>query len=161
MKYSDPVVNTDGTPVSNINAVQNVLGIFTNDGNANLAPNSSYVNGPGLSLEINAAIVTFNSSTTNDSNQIKGSITYTGSSSTGTNDRWRLVGSRVQAKINNIGYNNRDVYFDVRFSGGRFSPPFFPGTTYELGTSTVPVTAAISTVDAPAATAMSWFRDSN
>jgi hypothetical protein len=161
LKYANPVANSDGTPVSNLNSIKNVLGIFTNDGNVNLAPNLSYVSGPGHGLEINAAIVSFNSNTLNDGGRIEGSIVYTGGSSPGNNDRWKLVGSRVQSKINNIGYGNRDIYFDVRFSGGKFAPPFFPGTTYELEDEPPPDTVAISSVDSPAPTAMSWFRRNN
>src|SRR5205085_8254811 len=54
LKYANPVANSDGTPVSNISSINNVLGIFTNDGNVYLSPNSSYVGGSGLSLEMNA-----------------------------------------------------------------------------------------------------------
>src|SRR6185295_9949195 len=74
LKYTNAVANIDGTPVSNIDSIQNVFGIFTNDGNLNLAPNSNYVNGPGLGLEINGAVVTFNGNTTNDGGGIEGSI---------------------------------------------------------------------------------------
>lgn len=161
IKYANPVANSDGTPVSNLNTLQNVLGIYTNDGNVNLAPNSNYVAGPGLGLEINAAVVTFNSKTSNDGGSIEGSIRYSGGTATGSNDRWKLVGSRVQSKINTIGYNYRDIYFDVRFSGGKFAPPFFPGTTYALGPPPVPEAITITSVNAPAPTAMSWFRDNN
>jgi hypothetical protein len=160
LKYTNSVANIDGTPVSNIDSIQNVFGIFTNDGNLNLAPNSSYVNGPGLGLEINAAVITFNKNTTNDGGQIEGSIVYTGGTTPGTNDRWRLVGSRVQSKINSIGYNYRDIFFDTRYSGGTFSPPFFPGTSYKLF-PTVPTKVKIAFSDDPAPTAMSWFRDNN
>jgi hypothetical protein len=161
IKYANQVANLDGSSVSNIGSIKNVLGIFTNDGNMNLAPNSSYVGGSGLSLEINAAVITFNSNTSNDnSGEIEGSITYTGSTDPGTNDRWRLVGSRVQSKINNIGYNYRDIFFDQRFSGGSFSPPFFPGTTYSL-VPAVPTDMDIVDMTAPFPTAMSWFRDNN
>jgi hypothetical protein len=161
LKYANPVANSDGTPVSNLSTLQNVLGIFTNDGNVNLAPNSNYVAGPGLGLEMNAAVVSFNSKTSNDGGSIEGSIRYSGGTATGPNDRWRLVGSRVQSKINTIGYTYRDIYFDVRFSGGRFAPPFFPGTTYALGPPPVAETITITSVNAPAPTAMSWFRDNN
>jgi len=161
IKYANPVANSDGTDVSNINSIQNVLGIYTNNGNVGLAPNSNYVAGPGLSLEINAAVVTFNGKTSDDGGGIEGSITYTGGTATGANDRWRLVGSRVQAKINSIGYTFRDIFYDKRFSGGKFSPPFFPGTTYTLGPPAVPETITVTSVDAPAPTAMSWFRDNN
>lgn len=161
LKYANPVANSDGTPVSNLSSITNVMGIFTNDGNLGLAPNASYVTGPGLSLEMNAAVVTFNNNTANDGGGIDGSIVYTGGTATGANDRWRLVGSRVQSKINSIGYTYRDIYFDVRFSGGTFAPPFFPGTTYSLGPPPAPSAITISSVNAPAPTAMSWFRDNN
>lgn len=163
IKYANPVANSDGTDVANLNTLKNVLGIYTNDGNLYLKPNSTYVAGPGLGLEINAAVVTFNANTTNDgSGEIEGSIAYyPNHTSPGNNDRWRLVGSRVQSKINSIGYNFRDIYFDKRFSGGKFAPPFFPGTTYALGPPPVPETITITSVNAPAPTAMSWFRDNN
>lgn len=161
IKYANPVANSDGTPVSNLGALQNVLGLYTNDGNLNLSPVTNYVAGPGLSLEINAAVVTFNAKTSNDNGEIEGSIVYTGNSTPGTNDRWKLVGSRVQSKINSIGYNYRDLYFDTRFSGGRYAPPFFPGTGYSLGPPPVPDTITVTSVNAPATTAMSWFRDNN
>lgn len=161
IKYANPVANSDGTDASNLDTVKNVLGIYTNDGNLKLAPNSNYVLGPGLGLEINGAVVTFNGNTSNDAGNIEGSIVYTGSTTPGSNDRWRLVGSRVQSKINTIGYNYRDIYFDKRFSGGKFAPPFFPGTTYSLGPPAIAGHPTITFINAPAPTAMSWFRDNN
>jgi hypothetical protein len=164
IKYNDAVAASDGTPVTNVNSISNVLGIFTNNGNVQLAPNSSYVSGSGLSLEMNAAVVAFNSKTTDDSGQargIDGSIVYTGGTNPGTNDRWRLVGSRVQAKISSIGFNYRDIYFDTRFSGGHFRPPFFPGTSYALGPPPEAGALGFLPMDSPAATAMSWFRNNN
>ncbi|MEW6208064.1 MAG: hypothetical protein AB1631_06840 [Acidobacteriota bacterium] len=158
LKYADPVVRSDGSPVTDVNSITNVLGIFTNNGNLKMEPNTSYVSGPGRSLEIDAAVVTFNSKTSDDSNSVEGSIVYTGTRP-GSNDRWKLVGSRVQAKINNIGYSYRDIFFDVRFSGGKFAPPFFPGTSYTLGPPPEPSTVSIQRVDGAAPIAMSWFRD--
>jgi hypothetical protein len=158
LKYADPVVKSDGSPVTDVNSITNVLGIFTNNGNLKMEPNTSYVSGPGRSLEIDAAVVTFNSKTSDDGNSVEGSIVYTGTSP-GSNDRWKLVGSRVQSKINNIGYNYRDIFFDVRFSGGKFAPPFFPGTSYTLGPPPEPSTVTIQKVDGAAPIAMSWFRD--
>jgi hypothetical protein len=158
LKYAQPVSNSDGSPVSGIGSITNVLGIFTNDGNVNLAPESTYVGGSGLSLEMNAAVVSFNANTSNDGGQIKGSIVFTGSTTPGTNDRWRLVGSRVQSKINSIGYNFRDIYFDTRFQGGTFAPPFFPGTTYKLAAVPTSTDITIASFSTPAASAMSGFR---
>ncbi|MGA9770820.1 MAG: pilus assembly PilX N-terminal domain-containing protein [Blastocatellia bacterium] len=160
LTYANKVVDDNGNKVSNIDSIENVFGLFTNDGNLNLAPNSSYVDGPGLGLEIDAAVITFNSNTSNDGGAIKGSIVYTGGTTPGTNDRWKLIGSRVQSKINTIGYNYRDIFFDPRYSGGTFSPPFFPGTTYEL-IKPVAHDVDITLVDTPFPTAMSWFRDNN
>lgn len=160
LKYKDAVANSDGTPVSNVDSIKNVLGIFTNDGNLELEPNSSYVSS-NLNLEINAAIVSFNSKTSNDGGGIEGSIVYTKSTKPGSNDKWKLVGSRVQSKINNIGYGRRDIFYDVRYSGGNFSPPFFPGTTYNLGEPPPPNSVTVLAADAPAAVAISWFRDFN
>jgi hypothetical protein len=137
-----------------------VLGIFTNDGNVNLAPNKSYVSS-GLNLEMNAAIVAFNSSIFNDGSRIEGSIVYTGSEKPDNADRWKLVGSRVQSKINNIGYANRDIFYDVRFSGGKFAPPFFPGTTYDLGEAEIEGDVAIYKIESPTPTSVSWYRENN
>ncbi len=158
IKYANPVVNSDGTPVSNLSSITNVLGIFTNDGNVNLAPNQSYVSSD-LNLEINAAIVAFNSSMSNDGARIEGSITYTGSTNPSSSDKWKLVGSRVQSKINDIKYSNRDIFFDVRFSGGKFAPPFFPGTQYDLGEQEVEGVIGISQIVAPKPTSVSWYRE--
>ena len=160
LTYANPVVDDNGNKVSNIDSIENVFGIFTNDGNLNLAPNTSYVDGPGRSLEIDAAVITFNKDTSNDGGAIKGSIVYTGATTPGTNDRWKLIGSRVQSKINTIGFNYRDIFFDPRFSGGTFSPPFFPGTTYQI-LKPVAKDVDITLVDTPFPTAMSWFRDNN
>jgi Tfp pilus assembly protein PilX len=160
LKYTDAVANSDGTPVTNINSIKNVLGIFSNDGNVKLAPVAANVAaGSSLGLEMNAAVISFNSNTSNDSGAIEGSIVYTGGTSPSSSARWKLVGSRVQSKINSIGYNNRDVFFDVRFSGGTFAPPFFPGTTYDLGPPVVSGVVTVTAVDTAAATAMSWFRN--
>jgi hypothetical protein len=162
LKYADAVVNSDGTPVGNVSNITNVMGIFTNDGNVNLAPNTSYTTGGNRSLEMHAAVVSFNSKTSNDGGEIEGSITYTGSNPSST-DRWKLVGSRVQSKINNIGYSNRDVFFDPRFAGGKFRPPFFPGTNYALAEPEPAEnpTVVITQADAPWPTGLSWFRDNN
>jgi hypothetical protein len=161
LKYANPVVDQNGVPVSGVGSIKNVLGIFTNDGNVNLAPSATYVSGSGLSLEMDAAVVSFNANTSNDGGAIKGSIVFTGGTTPGTNDRWKLVGSRVQSKINSIGFTYRDIYFDSRFSGGKFAPPFFPGTNYALAPGPAATDLTVVNVATPAATAMSWFRDNN
>ena len=168
LKYADPVVNSDGTPVSNIATVKNVLGLFTNDGNIYLDAKTAYVANADLSIEIDAANCVFNSDTSNDSSapytgQEGGITTWFGSGhqNPSYSARIRLVGSDVEKNNSLVDYYNGDTYFDVRFSGGGFRPPFFPGTTYALGPPPVAGVLAISSVDQAASTAKSWFRDSN
>jgi hypothetical protein len=161
LTYANAVVDSLGLPVTNYNAVQNVLGLFTGNGNVNLAPNSNYNSDVALSLQVHGAIVAFNSNTADDAGGIQGSITYTGNDTPSSSDKWTLVGSRVQSKINNIGYTNRNIFFDPRFSGGGFRPPFFPGTTYSLGTVTVPGIISITAVSDAKPLGISWYREVN
>ncbi len=168
LKYKDPVVNSDGTPVSNIADVKNVLGLFTSDGNIYLDAKTAYSNNPDLSIEIDAANCVFNTDTSNDSQapstQQEGGITTwfgSGHQTPSSSARIRLVGSDVEKNNSLVDYYNGDTYFDVRFSGGGFRPPFFPGTTYALGPPPVAGVLAISSVDQAASTAKSWFRDNN
>lgn len=168
LKYADPVVNSDGTPVSNIATIKNVMGLFTNDGNIYLDAKTAYSNNPDLSIEIDAANAVFDSDTSNNSQapytgQEGGITTWFGSGhqSPSYSARIRLVGSDVEKNNSLVDYYNGDTYFDVRFSGGGFRPPFFPGTTYALGPPPVAGVLAISSVDQAASTARSWFRDSN
>jgi len=160
IKYTDPVVDSFGNPVSNIASVQNVLGIFTNDGNIYTKPSSQYVSGPGLSMELSAAVAAFNANTSNDNGVMEGSFTYkSGSSNPGNNDVFVLAGSRVQSKANLTNYRKVNRFFDVRFSGGKFAPPFYPGTTYSLTDETTSTGVTISVIDDPRATGMTWFRE--
>jgi hypothetical protein len=110
---------------------------------------------------VNAAIAAFNADPSNDAGGIDGSITYTGSPTPSGSDRWTLVGSRVQAKINNIGYANRNIYFDTRFSGGTFRPPFYPGTDYRLGEDAGPAEISIASVNDAKPVGVSWYREVN
>ena len=172
LKYTDQVADpTTGVPVANVNLIKNVLGLFTNDGNVQMEPNGTYVASTTLSLQMDAAVVSFNSNTANDSgrkaangntNSIDGSIVFTGTSSAlNSNDRWTLIGSRVQANINNIGFPRRNIFFDTRFDGGRFAPPFWPGTDYTLGQPAVTAgVVAIANVTVPTPSGVSWYRKS-
>ena len=166
LKYADPVVNSDGTPVSNISNIQNVLGLFTTDGNIYLDAKSAYSTS-GLSIEIDAANCVFNSNTANDNQsptgQEGGITTWYGSGhqTPGGGDKIRLVGSDVEKTNSIVDYSGGDTFFDARFSGGTFRPPFFPGTSYSLGPPPTASAPIIMAVDAPYPTARSWFREIN
>ena len=90
-----------------------VLGIFTANGNVNLNLSTS-----GQNLEIDASIATI-------SNNGSGAIVNTGNAI----NTLTIVGGRIQNTIQNINSTTRNVLFDRRFSPGNFSPPWFPSTT--------------------------------
>jgi hypothetical protein len=138
IKYSESVVGPDGAPVPRANQIDAVLGIYTNDGNVELAPDPSRTDGDGLSLEIDAAIAAFNSNTGNDGGKTEGSIVFTGAHLPG-GARLRIVGARIQSNIANIKYRNRQVYFDPRLDNGNFAPPFFPGIDTGKPSSTLEI----------------------
>ncbi len=89
-----------------------VLGIFTSNGNVQLANTQSNGN-----LEIDASIATI-------SQNGSGGIVNTGNSI----NTLTIVGGRIQNTIQNIGATTRNVLFDRRFLTG-FAPPWFPSTT--------------------------------
>jgi Tfp pilus assembly protein PilX len=89
-----------------------VLGIFTSNGNVQLANSQSNGN-----LEIDASIATI-------SQTGSGGLVNTGNSI----NTLTIVGGRIQNTIQNIGATTRNVLFDRRFLNG-FAPPWFPSTT--------------------------------
>lgn len=168
LKYADPVVNADGTPVSNIAAVTNVLGLFTNDGNIYLDAKTAYSSNPDLSIEIDAANCVFDTNTSNNSQapytgQEGGITTWfgTGHQTPSSSARIKLIGSDVEKNNSLVDYYNGDTFFDVRFSGGGFRPPFFPGTNYALGAPPVAAVITMPSITQTFAAARSWFRDNN
>jgi hypothetical protein len=145
-----------------------VLGLFTNDGNIYLDAKTAYVTNPDLSIEIDAANCVFDTNTANNNQapytgQEGGITTWFGSGhqTPSSSARIRLVGSDVEKNNSLVDYYNGDTYFDVRFSGGGFRPPFFPGTTYALGPPPVAGVLTIPTIAQAASTARSWFRENN
>lgn len=168
LKYADPVVDGAGTPVSNIAAVKNVLGLFTNDGNIYLDAKTAYSANPDLSIEIDAANCVFDSNTSNNNEapytgQEGGITTWygTGHQTPSSSARIKLIGSDVEKNNSLVDYYNGDTFFDVRFSGGGFRPPFFPGTTYALGPPPVASVLTVASMADTKSMARSWFRDNN
>jgi len=113
-------------PGSNNNQV---LGIFTANGNVNLNVPSS-----GQNLEIDASIATI-------SQGGSGGIVNTGNAINTLN----IVGGRIQNSIQNINSTTRNVFFDRRFTQGNFAPPWFPSTTI-TGTPSDSVTSVVPSV---------------
>lgn len=100
------------------------LGIFTANGNVNMANTQSNGN-----LEIDASIATLCAAGGSCTASASGGLVNTGNSINTLN----IVGGRIQNNIMNIGATTRNVYFDRRYTAGGFSPPWFPSTTVGAG----------------------------
>ena len=117
--YTKEPVQTTGTVNTGLDSLipgndsGQVLGIFTANGNVNLANKQTGNN----NLEIDASIATISSGGS-------GGIVNTGNAI----NTLTIVGGRIQNTIQNINTSTRNVLFDQRFAGGTFSPPWFPST---------------------------------
>jgi len=114
--YKTEPVYTSGTNLDQLNPSGNtgqVLGIFTANGNVNLANSQTKPN----NLEIDASVATISAGGS-------GGIVNTGSAI----NTLTIVGGRIQNTIQNINTTTRNVLFDQRFATGGFAPPWFPST---------------------------------
>jgi Tfp pilus assembly protein PilX len=117
--YTKEPVQTTGTVNTGLDSLipgndsGQVVGIFTANGNVNLANKQTGNN----NLEIDASIATI-------SQGGSGGIVNTGNAI----NTLTIVGGRIQNTIQNINASTRNVLFDQRFAGGAFSPPWFPST---------------------------------
>jgi Tfp pilus assembly protein PilX len=105
------------------------FGIFTANGNINLANTQSSTN-----LQIDASIAAIAAGGS-------GGLVNTGNSI----DTLTIVGGRIQNTIQNIATTTRNVWFDRRYASGGFAPPWFPSTTVTTTTTyanPVPVVTA-------------------
>jgi Tfp pilus assembly protein PilX len=121
---SEPVTLTTvgSTPADTLIPANNygqTLGIFTANGNINLANTQSNGN-----LEIDASIATI-------SNGGSGGLVNTGNAI----NNLTIVGGRIQNTIQNINTTTRNVWFDRRYAQGGFAPPWFPSTTVTASTT--------------------------
>ena len=138
-----PVTTTQnqiaGTPADTLipgNDHQQVLGLFTANGNVNLQMASS-----GQNLEIDGSIAAISANGS-------GGVVNTGQSINTLN----IMGGRIQNDIYNIGASTRNVFFDRRFAQGNFAPPWFPSTTI----TTTPTGVENSTVSSPTVQRVEW-----
>jgi Tfp pilus assembly protein PilX len=140
---TEPVTFTQnqipGTPPDTLipgNNYNQVLGIFTANGNINLANSQSSGN-----LEIDGSVAMISSGGS-------GGLVNTGSAINTLN----IVGGRIQNTIQNINTTTRNVFFDRRFAANNFAPPWFPSTTV----TTVPTGVESSTAAAPTIARVQW-----
>jgi Tfp pilus assembly protein PilX len=129
------LAQSGSTPADTLIPANNLgqtLGIFTANGNINLANAQSSGN-----LEIDGSIATI-------SQGGSGGLVNTGSAI----NTLTIVGGRIQNTIQNINTTTRNVWFDRRYAQAGFSPPWFPSTTVTTTTTfanPVPVVTAART----------------
>jgi len=121
---SEPVTRTQSGSIAADTLISGndhgqTLGIFTANGNINLANSQSNGN-----LEIDGSVATL-------SNGGSGGLVNTGSAI----NTLTIVGGRIQNTIQNINTTTRNVWFDRRYAQGGFSPPWFPDTTVTATTT--------------------------
>jgi Tfp pilus assembly protein PilX len=111
---TEPVTTGGATPDTLISGNDHgqVLGIFTANGNVNLANTQSDNN-----LEVDASIAEISAGGS-------GGLINTGNAIS----QLTIVGGRIQNTIQNINTTTRNVWFDRRFASGNFAPPWFPST---------------------------------
>ena len=151
LKYEQPVLDNSGNATAYASTATNVLGIFTNSGAVFLNPSSTYTTG-NYNLTLDAAIATFDEAALNSNSSLHtGTIYYNGPSLTTSGSSpsvMTLRGSRIQSKIDTIGYGSgssrRNVFFDPRFQSGSFAPPFFPVTGLTNVSGSITIATSVS-----------------
>jgi hypothetical protein len=143
------VLDNSGNPTSYATTATNVLGIFTNSGRVTLNPSATYTAG-NYSLVLDAAIATFDEAALNSNSSLSTGCIYYAGPTLNSNSSLILRGSRIQSKIDYIGYGSagagtRNVYFDPRFQSGSFAPPFFPVTGLTSTSGAITIAATTST----------------
>ena len=108
-----------------------VLGIFTANGNFILSPTTS-----GSNIETDASVAMI--SQAGDTNSNIGHL-ETGNS-VGT---WTIVGGRMENRAASVSMSSSNVYFDRRFQARtNFAPPWFPATSVSTNMLSNTVTAS-------------------
>jgi len=94
-----------------------VLGLFTANGNFILSPSSN-----GANIETDASVAMISSAGVSNS-----SIGHMATgNSVGT---WTNIGGRMENRAAGVSMSSSNVYFDRRFQARNFAPPWFPSTT--------------------------------
>ena len=120
-----------------------VLGIFTANGNFILSPTSA--NGSNIETDASVAMISQAGITNSSIGHLE-----TGSS-VGT---WTNIGGRMENRAASVSMSSSNVYFDRRFQARtNFAPPWFPSTAVSTNMLTNTITAA-SQAEPPSRT--SW-----
>ena len=116
-----------------------VLGLFTANGNFILSPSSN-----GANIETDASVAMISSAGVSNSS--------IGHMSTGNSvGTWTNIGGRMENRAASVSMSSSNVYFDRRFQARTFAPPWFPSTTVTTNMLTNTIVSA-STPSTPSRT---------
>jgi Tfp pilus assembly protein PilX len=124
---TEPVTVPQDTlvPATSTNPMNQVLGLYTNNGNFVTSSNQ-----PGQNIQVDGSIATI--SPTESANC--GGIGKGGQTSTVHINTFNNVGGMIQSCIFAADVNTENTWFDRRFTArAGFAPPWFPSTTIQIG----------------------------
>ena len=117
----EPVTLSNADALIPGNDYNQVLGLFTSNGNIVLSVPGSY---SPQNLETDAVVAALNSS-------CPGGSSSCGMATSGSFNTWTIVGGRIESNVHSVSYSTRNTWFDRRFTSRTdgFAPPWFPSTT--------------------------------
>jgi len=149
-KHEPVTLNTSDNLVSG-NDFNQVLGVFTTNGNIVLS--SSYSN---KNLETDASLAAINSCSSGGGSCPNGSSSY-GFATSGSINTWTVVGGRIESYAHGVSISTGNTYFDKRFTARTgFAPPFFPSTTVDAADLTNAPSAPLVTPTVQRTTWVTW-----
>lgn len=149
LTYQEPTVDASGNAVSYSNnyTPTNVLGLFTNSGKIQWAPNATYTKS-NANMTVDAAMVAFNEAALSADSSLATGGWESNCAICTSSTKITLRGSRTVSKLLTIlNYQGEryNRYFDPRFANGQMAPPFFPVTSIQNTGSTTTRTATTYT----------------
>jgi hypothetical protein len=142
--YKHEPVSLDASATYNpANDFNQVLGVFTNNGNIVLK--SSYGN---KNLETDGSLAAINSCSSNGGTCPNGTSSYGFSTGSGSINTWKVVGGRIESYAHGVSISQGNTYFDRRFTLRKgFAPPWFPATWVDANDlSTTPLPPSVNPV---------------
>jgi hypothetical protein len=133
----------NGTPADTLipqnQNMNQVLGLFTANGNFVLNPSTS-----GANIETDASVCMLSQAGVSNSS--------IGHMATGNSvGAWTNIGGRMENRAASVSMSSSNIYFDRRFQARNFAPPWFPSTTVTTNMLSSTITAS-SSASAPSRT---------
>jgi hypothetical protein len=143
-KHEPVTFDTSNTYIP-ANDFNQVLGIFTNNGNIVLS--SPYGN---KNLQTDASLAAINAS-------CPGGSSSCGFATSGSINTWTIVGGRIESYAHGVSISHGNTYFDRRFTARQgFAPPWFPSTTVDANDLSSAPSAPLVTPTTQRTTWVTW-----